>query len=74
MRPAPLITQDLLDYLKETFPDKCPATNVPMDEVRALAGEQRVIAHLNKQFRDQDRKSLRGGGSAVVLNNSPRQE
>jgi hypothetical protein len=57
MSDAPFISAGLLEYLKKKFPDKCPPSTCPMDEVRALAGEQRVIAHLEKVFREQDKKA-----------------
>jgi hypothetical protein len=67
MRSAPLVTTELLAYLEETFPNKCPDVNVPIDEVRALAGVQRVVSHLQRVYRDQNKKALMGGPNAVVL-------
>lgn len=67
MRSAPLVTQELLDYLEEKFPNKCPAVNVPIDEVRAIAGQVRVVEHLKAVFKDQTGKALRGGNNTVLL-------
>ncbi len=57
MTDAPYIPAGLLEYLKKQFPNKCPSVSTPVDEVRALAGEQRVIAHLESVFRVQDKNA-----------------
>lgn len=70
MRPAPLVSQELLDYLDSRFPDKCPDVSTSMDEVRALAGAQRVIRHLRQVHNDQTKVALTGGRSTVTLNSA----
>lgn len=53
MATAPLISQQLLDYLDEVYPDKMPDVTVPIDEVRAMSGSVRVVRKLKQLFRDQ---------------------
>lgn len=67
MRISPLVTLDLVTYLETKFPNKCPEVSASVDEVRALAGEQRVIAFIKRMYRDQDRKSLMGGEGTVTF-------
>jgi hypothetical protein len=74
MRPASFVSQELVDHLKKTFPNTVPGLDVPMKKVRAMAGEQRVIAHIEKLLRDSTRKSLLGGGDTDVVAQSAREE
>ena len=54
----PLITKDLLDYLRSAFPDKLPEQPVGADELGLLIGQQRVITHLSHLYRTQNRPAL----------------
>lgn len=57
MRDAPFVSPELLKYLEETFPNRCPPFDTPIAKVRALAGEQRVLDHLRRLCRDQTARS-----------------
>lgn len=53
----PPVSEALLKALRDHFPDRCPDTNVPLEEVRAKAGEQRVIALLAEVLRLQNEEN-----------------
>lgn len=48
------VPAELLDALIKQFPDQCPDVTTPVDEVRARAGEQRVIRFLRRMFEEQN--------------------
>lgn len=52
--PFPEVSDALLKALRARFPDRCPDLSCPIDEVRARAGDQRVIAFLAEQHRSQN--------------------
>lgn len=74
MRPAPFVSQELLEHLEKTYPNKVPGLDVPMEKVRAMAGEQRVIDHIRSLLRDSTKKSLMGGGDTTVVTDSTSKE
>jgi len=55
--PYPPVPDALLAQLRKDFPDSCPDATVSMDEVRALAGVQRVIRFLAEKNRQQNEES-----------------
>ena len=57
LTPFPAIPEALLTALKRRFPDRCPEVAVPLDEVRARAGEQRVIQFLELELQHQQEES-----------------
>lgn len=67
MRSASFVNQELVDHLKKTFPNKVPGLDVPMEKVRAMAGEQRVISHIESLLRGAPEKALRGDGDTNVV-------
>lgn len=58
MKKLPLVSRELVDALAERFPDKCPEVNTPIDEVRARAGEQRVLRLLWQTYQEQNENVL----------------
>jgi hypothetical protein len=58
MKQFPIVDSELLAALVEKFPDRCPDVSTPVDEVRARAGEQRVIRFLARVFDDQNENIL----------------
>jgi hypothetical protein len=54
----PPIPEALLKQLEKRFPDHVPAADCPIDEVRAKAGEQRVVRFLRSEFERQNKTVL----------------
>lgn len=54
--PPPQIPRDLLEYLAKTFPNRLPPGGTAHDEIERLIGEQRVMAHLEEVYRQQQEK------------------
>lgn len=50
---APKISEGLIAYLAEAFPDRIPAPNVPVPFER-LIGQQEVIRHLRWKHEEQN--------------------
>lgn len=57
-RRVPLIPEDLMTYLEEAFPDRCPPPAATDQGVRMLMGEQNVIKHLRAKFAQQNKTIL----------------
>jgi hypothetical protein len=55
MASPPIISQQLIDWLDEIYPDKCPDVTMPIDEVRAMAGSVRVVRKIKQVHRDQQK-------------------
>lgn len=58
---SPAIPKDLLDYLQVVFPNKLPDNTVDPCDLGILIGQQRVIQHLQAQFKVQNRVDMRIG-------------
>lgn len=56
--PVPPISKQLLDNLKERFPNRLPEPTATLDDIRLLQGEQRVIAFLANEHRKQSETLL----------------
>ncbi len=50
----PPVSRPLAEALARMFPDTCPDVATPIDEVRAKAGEQRVVRFLLETLRQQE--------------------
>ena len=46
------VTQGLIDKLKELYPDRLPAKDTDLEELRYLQGQQSVIHKLQELFDD----------------------
>lgn len=56
---CPPIPQALLDYLQSVFPDKLPESpHLPQTSFAELIGQQKVVKHLQAQFRAQNKAGL----------------
>lgn len=55
--PFPPVSDALVAALRAAFPDRLPPLDTPEREVHALIGEQRVIAFLIEQNRQQNEES-----------------
>lgn len=56
---SPPIPKALLDYLQATFPDKLPDNPLRDPEgLGVLIGQQKVIKHLQAQFKAQNKAGL----------------
>jgi len=51
--PVPVITESLLEYLDEVFPDKCPALSESKRQIWANVGTRKVVDHLRALFNKQ---------------------
>lgn len=55
----PSIPEDLLKALEEVYPDKLPDdTNITLNEVNVLQGQQQVVRFLRAQFERQNKTIL----------------
>lgn len=53
---CPSINDELLDYLKHMFPDKCPELNESERQIFYKSGQRSVVQHLiNKQQEQQEK-------------------
>lgn len=50
----PPIPKALMDELQKRFPDTLPEIFTPLEQIRALQGEQRVIRFLKHQYELQN--------------------
>tara|TARA_R100001463_G_scaffold1188_3_gene5058 strand:+ start:11793 stop:12035 length:243 start_codon:yes stop_codon:yes gene_type:complete len=46
------ITEELINKLKELFPDKLPRHDIPLDQLRLLQGQQQVVDMIIKLFEE----------------------
>lgn len=49
----PKVPEELLEALREMFPDKLPRKRVTAEDVAFLQGQQKVIDFLSVKFNDQ---------------------
>lgn len=49
----PKVPEELLEALREMFPDKLPRKRVTSEDVAFLQGQQKVIDFLSVKFNDQ---------------------
>lgn len=56
----PAITEELLDYLAEVFPDKAPGLDWTEREVWQSVGAVKVQAHLRHLYDQQLAKNMKG--------------
>ena len=61
-----MVTKELLDHLKENFPNRCPKITESDREIWAHVGECNVITYLERLYEDlqenaMERKTLVGG-------------
>ena len=50
---TPLISEELINYLEQLFPDKCADLKDTEKEVFYKSGQRSVVNHLIKQFKIQ---------------------
>tara|TARA_Y100001963_G_C6776027_1_gene447368 strand:- start:2113 stop:2283 length:171 start_codon:yes stop_codon:yes gene_type:complete len=56
MTKKPRISKEVIGYLDEIFPDKCPDLNMTEKEVWFKAGQRSVVNHLIKENNIQEEK------------------
>tara|TARA_E500000178_G_scaffold303204_1_gene313237 strand:- start:1823 stop:2020 length:198 start_codon:yes stop_codon:yes gene_type:complete len=56
---TPVITQELLDYLREQYPDRVPSIDNSDRQVWSHVGAVGVVRHLESLFEEQNRNILR---------------
>jgi hypothetical protein len=54
----PPISEQLLEYLRHVFPDRCPDENTPDRKVWMNAGAASVVRHLERLRNEQLESSL----------------
>ena len=55
---APPITQELIDYLDDKFPDKCPRITFTDRQIWVAAGSSDVVKHLRRVKDEQEENIL----------------
>lgn len=55
---APRIPKDVLDYLKQAFPEESAKLHWSLDEIRHKGGQVSVVQHLEEQYRQQNENIL----------------
>ncbi len=55
---APLITQDLIDYLDHQFPNQCPRVSFTDRQIWVSVGSADVVKHLKRVKEDQEENIL----------------
>jgi hypothetical protein len=53
---CPLISDELLDYLKAMFPDKCPELTESERQIFYKSGQRSVVQHLINKKQEQEEK------------------
>ena len=56
MTKKPIISKEVIGYLDEIFPDKCPDIKMTEKEVWFQAGQRSVVNHLTKEKQVQEEK------------------
>lgn len=56
---TPYISPELLEYLREHFPNRCPSETASDRKVWMDAGAARLVEHLETLFEDQLAETLR---------------
>ena len=54
MTKKPRISEDIIKYLNELFPDKCPDLKMTEKEIWFQAGQRSVVNHLIKEQKVQE--------------------
>lgn len=57
MDDAPVISDELIEYLENTFPDQAPALGTPVDRIWHNSGAIHVVRHL-KTVRNLQQQSI----------------
>lgn len=52
----PIISKEVIGYLDDIFPDKCPDLKMSEKEVWFKAGQRSVVNHLKKENQVQEEK------------------
>lgn len=60
-RQPPSISKELIDWLGELYPDRCPDPLDTDQQVRVHMGEQRVVRRLIKEYDRQTHNVLETG-------------
>ena len=56
MTKKPIISKEVIDYLGNIFPDKCPDIKMTEKEVWFKSGQRSVVNHLIKENQVQEEK------------------
>lgn len=56
---APYISQELIDYLRDRYPDRCPSVNDSDRQIWLNTGAVGVVKHLETIFEEQNDNILR---------------
>lgn len=59
MKVKPLVTKELLEYLMEVYPDRCPDLSRTEKEVWFAAGSAQVVRHLQGIFETQLERAMK---------------
>jgi len=54
MIKKPIISNDIIEYLDELFPDKCPNVDETEKQIMFKAGQRSVVNHLIKEKTEQE--------------------
>jgi hypothetical protein len=57
-KPFPIVDIQLLEALKERFPNRCPSRSDSYDLIKIKIGHQEVIDFLEKEFKEQNENIL----------------
>ena len=52
--PCPNISEQLIQHLKERFPERSPSPGETLDELRHRGGQASVVRYLTEQFNRQN--------------------
>ncbi len=55
---APPITQELIDYLSDKFPDQCPRVSFTDRQIWVSVGNADVVKHLRRVKEEQEENIL----------------
>ena len=53
-----MVTQELIDYLREYYPDKLPVGDLNTNQLSFLQGQQSVIQRLEQLFEEEYGRSI----------------
>lgn len=51
--PCPELSEQLIQHLKERFPERSPSPGETLDELRHRGGQASVVRYLEEQFKRQ---------------------
>jgi hypothetical protein len=57
-RKLPLVSKELLAYLEETYPDRCPEPETPSRKLWMAAGQAALVRKLRQLHQTQLKDSL----------------